>query len=208
MREAISESVAALEELARDGTEGVATKAEVPFSTLARTLTLNLMGTLRSARCSWRTGLFSRPWLVGSGKWPTTTTRCKRRRLRYPIQLHFLNPFLELLSSVLYNPDILIEKVNQLKEALQRSQAEMGRLDSRSNYLANQNASMLTDGLEVALQSEERSTRELAQRLSNERGKKLQLETELLKAEQIVSQLLQEEIKTGGALAKVIKAVR
>ena len=95
----------------------------------------------------------------------------------------------------------------QLKEALQRSQAEMGRLDARSKYLAGQNTSMLGDGLEIALQSEERATRELGQRLQNERRKKLQLETELLKAEQIVSQLLQEEIKTGGALAKVIKAV-
>jgi len=96
--------------------------------------------------------------------------------------------------------------VAQLRDALERSQNEITRLSSRSKWLAEQNAKLQQNNLVEAIHTEEQATRELGQKLEREREKRNTLETELLRAEERVSRLLQAELETKGALAKVIQS--
>jgi len=161
VRSTLAQSVASLEELARVGTEGVATKAEVREMQMENRALMSTMA---------------------RGEWKRNNDGQAVARAQ--------------------------AEVDELQESLARSQGEITRLNSRSQYLATQAASTQGDQLAAMLSSEEKATRELSQKLMNERSKKNQLENELLKAEEIVSQLLQEEMRTGGALAKVIRAVQ
>ena len=111
VRVGLEQSVGVLEELARDGTEGVATKAEVREMQMENRALMSTMA---------------------RGEW-------KKQHDNEALQK-------------------AEEEVSSLKEALSRSQAEMGRLNSRSRYLADQNASMASDGLQAALPRREGSS--------------------------------------------------
>jgi len=160
VRASLLQAVAALEELANVGTEGVATKAEVREMQMEN----------RALRST-----------AARGEWKKSQGGAELVRAR--------------------------QEVLQLTDQVERSAGEISRLQSRSRYLSEQNSAMLTQGLVEAIAVEEGATRELSQKLLRERETRNKLETELLKAEERVSMLMQAELETKGALAKVIRTI-